>query len=60
MKSQRPRKNTIEQTILGPDIETYKRFNQARNKIYQAVLRREHKSYYSKTDIELNNAYKKQ
>ena len=37
IKSQRPRKNTIEQTILSPDIETYKRFNEAKYNIYQAI-----------------------
>ena len=58
IKSQRPRKNTIEQTILSPDIETYKRFNEAKEKIYQAVLRKEYKSFYSNIDIELNNECK--
>ena len=58
IKSQRPTKFTIEETVMTPDVETLNNLHKARHEFSRSILRGDYKSYYTDVDMEIFKEYR--
>ena len=58
IKSQRPSKFKIEETVMVPDVETLNNLYKVRHEFSSTILRSDYKSYYTEHDLEIFKRYR--
>ena len=58
IRSQRPTKFTIEETVMTPDVQTLNNLHQARREFSSCILRSDYKSYYGEEDMAIFKLYR--
>ena len=53
IKSQRPSKFKIEETVMVPDVETLNNLHKVRHEFTSSIIRSDYKSFYSEKDMEV-------
>ena len=58
LKSQRPSKFKIEETVMVPNVDTLDNLYKVRHEFSSTILRADYKSYYTEHDLDIFKRYR--